>query len=49
MRDILILSEVSSDKYKVIISGEDLIFSASGMIDVETAWSIIEKEFQISM
>jgi len=45
----LILSEVSSDKYKAIVSGEDLIFSASGVMDVETAWSIIEKEFQISM
>jgi len=45
----LISSEVSPDKFKAIVSGEDLIFSASGMMDVETAWSIIEKEFQTSM
>ncbi len=39
-------SDIKSDIYQNIIDGEDVEFSAEGIITVETAWSLIEKEFK---
>ncbi|MCH8832788.1 MAG: hypothetical protein IIA81_00670 [Thaumarchaeota archaeon] len=45
----LFRSEVNSDIYQTIVNGENVKFSAKGMITVETAWSLVEKEFQSSL
>ena len=45
----LFRSEVNSDIYQTIVNGENVEFSAKGMITVETAWSLVEKEFQSSL
>ena len=45
----LVLSDNIVQEYQDIIDGKDLKFSANGEITAETAWSIIEKEFQSSM
>lgn len=34
------------DEYNAIVSGEDVQYDADGQLTIETAWSIIEKEFQ---
>lgn len=36
---------VSDEIYDAIINGDDVDYSVSGMITVETSWSLIEKEF----
>jgi len=43
------LSDENAQGYNAIVSGENSKFSAEGTITVETAWSIVEKEFQTSM
>ncbi len=45
----LFRSEVNSDIYQTIVNGEDVEFSANGIITVENAWSLVEKEFQTSL
>ncbi len=45
----LILDDANSEIYNQIINGEELKFSAEGMITAETSWSIVEKEFQSSL
>lgn len=45
----LLLENTNSEIYQKIINGEDLKFSAEGMIVSESAWSLIEKDFQTSM
>ena len=35
-----------ADEYNAIVSGEDVEFSADGVLTVETAWSFIEIDFQ---
>ena len=45
----LVLSDNIVQEYQDIIDGKDLKFSVNGEITAETAWSIIEKEFQSSM
>lgn len=45
----LFRSEVNSDIYQTIVKGEDVKFSAEGIITVENAWSLVEKEFQSSL
>ena len=45
----LFRSEVNSDIYQTIVNEENVEFSAKGIITVETAWSIVEKEFQSSL
>ncbi len=45
----LFRSEVNSDIYQTIINGDDVEFSANGIITVENAWSLVEKEFQTSL
>ena len=42
----LTLSEQNAPQYNAIVNGEELDFSASGTVVVESAWSLIEKEFK---
>lgn len=45
----LILSETNAPQYRSIIEGEQLQYSVKGIVTVETAWSLIEKEFESSL
>jgi len=45
----LVLSDSIVQEYQDIINGGGMRFSAEGEITAQTAWSIIEKEFQSSM
>ncbi len=45
----LVFSDRISHEYEDIINNRDVVFRAEGMITLETAWSIIEKEFQVSL
>ncbi len=38
-------SDINPEIYQAIIDGEKVDFTAKGMLTVETAWSLIEKEF----
>jgi len=41
----LVNSDQISDEYAAIVSGQDLTYEAEGTMTVESAWSIIEKDF----
>jgi len=43
------LNESNSKEYNSIISGQDMEYSVTGIVTVETAWSLIEKEFESSL
>ncbi len=45
----LILRDVNAPEYQAITNGEQVQYSVEGVVTVETAWSLIEKEFQSSM
>ena len=45
----LVLSDSIVSEYQDIINGGEMRFSVEGEITAQTAWSIIEKEFQSSM
>ena len=42
----LVLSEDNSPQYQAIIEGESVQYSVEGIVTVETAWSLVEKEFE---
>ncbi len=42
-------SDIKSDIYQAIIDEKNIEFSAEGIITIETAWSLVEKEFQSSL
>ena len=44
-----VLSDSIADEYKAITSGEKVEYSVKGKITVETAWSLVEKEFQSTL
>jgi len=44
-----VLSDVNAQEYQAITRGESVQYSVKGMITTETAWSLIEKEFQSSL
>jgi hypothetical protein len=44
-----VLSDTITEEYKAIAGGENVQYSVKGMITVETAWSLIEKEFQSTL
>jgi LEA14-like dessication related protein len=44
----LVLSDSNADEYNSIINGEDLKFTAKGKMQVESAWSLVEKDFETS-
>ncbi len=45
----LVLSDSIVQEYQDIINGGEMRFSVEGEITAESAWSLIEKEFQSSM
>ena len=44
-----VLSEDIAEEYEAIITGNDVEYSVTGIIVVETSWSMIEKEFQSTL
>lgn len=44
----LIHTDTNSDEYNAIINGQPIKFSAKGMVVVESAWSLVEKQFEVS-
>ena len=38
----------NADTYDAITSGVPVVYSAKGLVVVESAWSLVEKEFEIS-
>ena len=44
----LVLSDNNADEYNSIINGQDLKFNAKGKMVVESAWSLVEKDFETS-
>jgi len=44
----LVLSDDNADEYNSIIGGQDLKFTAKGKMVVESAWSLVEKDFETS-
>ncbi len=45
----LVKSEINSDVYQTIVDGRDVQYSVEGIITVETAWTLIEKDFKSSL
>jgi len=43
------LTESNNDEYLAIINGEPVEFSVKGQYTIETAWQLIEKEFESSL
>jgi len=41
----VVMSDMNEDVYNKIISGEAVQYSATGMLTVESAWSIVELDF----
>ena len=46
---VLVLSDINAPEYQTITSGQGVKYSVEGTVLVETAGSLIEKEFQSSM
>ena len=44
----LMHSDANSDAYNAIVNEEPIKFSAKGKVIVESAWSLVEKEFETS-
>ena len=44
----VVMSEMNESVYNKIISGQPVQFSATGMMTVESAWSIVELDFDTS-
>jgi LEA14-like dessication related protein len=44
----LVLSDNTADEYNSIINGQELKFNAKGKMVVESAWSLVEKNFETS-
>jgi LEA14-like dessication related protein len=44
----LINTDTISEEYNAIVDGQPVKFSAKGMAVVESAWSLVEKEFETS-
>ena len=45
----LTLTETNAPQYQSIIEGESVQYSVKGIVTVETAWSLIEKEFESTL
>ncbi len=45
----LVLSNTNAPEYQSIIEGESVQYTVKGVVTVETAWSLIEKEFENSI
>ncbi len=45
----LVKSETNSDVYQMIVDGNSIQYRVEGNITIETAWALIEKDFQSSL
>ena len=45
----IVLTEDNNDEYLAIVNGEYVEFSVIGQYTIETAWQLIEKEFESSL
>ena len=45
----LVLTDTNTQEYQSIIEGESLQYSVQGIVTVETAWSLLEKEFESTL
>ena len=45
----ILLTESNSDVYFAIVNGEDVEFSVKGQYTVETAWQLVDLEFESSL
>ncbi len=45
----LVKSETNSDVYQMIVDGNNIQYTVEGNITIETAWALIEKDFQSSL
>jgi hypothetical protein len=45
----LVRSETNSDVYQMIVDGKSIQYRVEGNITIETAWALIEKDFQSSL
>ena len=45
----LVLSDVNIQEYQSITRGESIQYTVTGIITTETAWSLVEKEFESSL
>ncbi len=45
----LVRTEANSDVYQMIVDGDSIQYRVEGNITIETAWSLIEKDFQSSL
>ena len=45
----LVRSEANSDVYQMIVDGNSIQYRVEGNITIETAWALIEKDFQSSL
>ena len=45
----LVLSDVNAQDYQSITRGESVQYSVEGIITTESAWSLVDKEFQSSL
>ena len=45
----LILTDTNAPEYQAIVEGESVKYSVKGIVTVETAWSLVEKEFENSI
>ena len=45
----LVLSDTNIQEYEAITSGEPVKYSVEGIITTETAWSLVEKDFQSTL
>ncbi len=48
-RFVITSSEINSEIYQKLVNNEIQTFKTDGVITVETAWSIVEKEFESSI
>jgi hypothetical protein len=42
-------TEANSDVYQMIVDGDSIQYRVEGNITIETAWALIEKDFQSSL
>jgi hypothetical protein len=45
----LVLTDTNAQEYRLIVEGESIQYSVKGIVTVETAWSLLEKEFESSL
>jgi len=45
----IFLTESNSDEYLAIVNDESVEFSVKGQYTIETAWQLVEKEFESSL